>query len=409
CYLGPEANRIPRAPLPEVKRQLDRIREWLGAGGNVQLTDGEVTLMPEPDLVELIRYARTIGLVPMVMTHGDSFRRRRGLLERLMVAGGLSEVSLHVDTTQRGRLGGLYRCARREEELDSLRDELADLVRRARRDTGRTLDVASTVTVTCESLEGVPGIVRWMCRNADAFKMVSFQPIAPVGRTEEGLGGGVGVEELWANIAEGAWGDAGRAPELLRHRGLFGHPACSRFVQGAVVSRAGEEPVFRPLFHPDDPRDAALAREWYERFGGITTRLDIKARALARIAGVVRSEPRLVFAKVLPFLARSLVRLDSERPLRFAADWLRGRARIDYLNIVSHHFMSAADLATPLGRERLGLCVFKVPIGERLVSMCEVNALGVREDFYAAVRSGHAVRSFAALPDPPAAGSGGGR
>ena len=46
--------------------------------------------------------------------------------------------------------------------------------------------------------------------------------------------------------------------------------------------------------------------------------------------------------------------------------------------------MSAAELATPTGRERAALCVFQVPIGERLVSMCEVNALGVRERYYAA-------------------------
>jgi hypothetical protein len=44
--------------------------------------------------------------------------------------------------------------------------------------------------------------------------------------------------------------------------------------------------------------------------------------------------------------------------------------------------MSAAELATPAGRERAGLCVFQVPIGDRLVSMCEVNALGIRDRYY---------------------------
>jgi len=46
CYLGATANTVPAASLDEVKRQLARIRTWLGEGGNVQLTDGEVTLRP---------------------------------------------------------------------------------------------------------------------------------------------------------------------------------------------------------------------------------------------------------------------------------------------------------------------------------------------------------------------------
>jgi hypothetical protein len=75
-------------------------------------------------------------------------------------------------------------------------------------------------------------------------------------------------------------------------------------------------------------------------------------------------------------------RRSSGTPLRFVTRWLRGRARIDYLNIVSHHFMGRAELATPAGRERLALCVFKAPIGDGLVSMCELNALGGRDRYY---------------------------
>ena len=40
-----------------------------------------------------------------------------------------------------------------------------------------------------------------------------------------------------------------------------------------------------------------------------------------------------------------------------------GRARLRHFNIVSHHFMSREELATPRGRERLGLCVFRRPGG----------------------------------------------
>jgi hypothetical protein len=148
CYLGPGANRVPPEPVDAVARQLDRLRAWLGEGGNVQLTDGEVLLRPEAEVIALVRHARAIGLVPMLMTHGDAFRRDPDLLPRLMTAGGLTEISVHVDTTQRGRDGAAYRHATREAELMPLRDELAALIRRARRRTGRRLEAATTMTVT---------------------------------------------------------------------------------------------------------------------------------------------------------------------------------------------------------------------------------------------------------------------
>ena len=383
CYLGAGANRVPAASLDEVKTQLDRVRAWLGEGGNVQLTDGEVTLRPEGEMIALIRHARMLGLVPMLMTHGDSFRRRPGLLERLMVDGGLTEVSIHIDTTQRGRLG--YAEARREDQLDPLRDEFASRIRRARRDTGCRLEAASTVTVARDNLAGVPGIVRWVVANADAFKMVSFQPVAPVGRTDSALGG-VSAEELWAAIAEGLDRDRRGPAPLDEHQGWLGHPACSRFVQGAVVRQAGAPAMFHPMFHPGDPRDRAVLSAWLARFGGLTLRLDTRARALARLAGVLAAAPGLVLGQVVPLLLGWPARLAGGHPWRLVARRLLGRARIDYLNIVSHHFMGEAEMATATGRERLALCVFKAPVGDRLVSMCELNALGARDRYYDTLR-----------------------
>lgn len=379
CYLGATANRAPAASLDEVQRQLGLIRAWLGEGGNVQLTDGELTLRPEGELIALIRHARALGLVPMLMTHGDSFRRRPGLLERLMIEGGLTEVSIHIDTTQRGRRG--YPEARHENELSALRDEFAGLIRQARRLTGRRLEAATTVTVTRDNLEGIPAIVRWLMLNADAFKMVSFQPVASVGRTDSRLAG-VTAEELWAAIAEGLYGDERAVTRLAAHDGWLGHPACNRFVQGLVVRQPGAPPSFHPLFHPDTLRDRDVLEAWLVRFGGLTLRLDTAMRALVRLAGVLAAAPGLVLGRIAPFLLRWPARLDPHHPWRLMARWLRGRARIDYVNIVSHHFMSGAELATAVGQERLALCVFKTPVGDKLVPMCEVNALGVRDRYY---------------------------
>ncbi|MEP6688798.1 MAG: radical SAM protein, partial [Gemmatimonadales bacterium] len=231
CYLGEEANRIPPEPVEAIKAQMRRLRPSLGNAGNLQLTDGEITLRPVEEVIELLRYARSLGLIPMLMTHGDTFRRRPGLLERLMVEGGLVEVSIHIDTTQRGRLGAEYRQAVREEALMPLRDEFAALVRRAKRDTGRPLRVATTLTVTAENLPGVPGVVAWLLRNADSFRLVSFQPVAAVGRTAASLRP-IAVEDLWAHIAAGLYGDAGEVERATLGHLWVGHPDCSRYLPG---------------------------------------------------------------------------------------------------------------------------------------------------------------------------------
>ena len=72
CYLGDEANRADPLPLEAIKAQMRQLRSHLGDCGNLQLTDGEVTLRPVDEVVELLRYARSIGLIPMLMTLGIS-------------------------------------------------------------------------------------------------------------------------------------------------------------------------------------------------------------------------------------------------------------------------------------------------------------------------------------------------
>ncbi len=64
-----------------------------------------------------------------------------------------------------------------------------------------------------------------------------------------------------------------------------------------------------------------------------------------------------------------------------------GREAEFYSNIVSHHFMSPEEIATSEGRARLELCAFQVPIGDQMRSMCEVNALGIRDHFYDLLRA----------------------
>ncbi len=389
CYLGDEANRVPALSLEQVKAQLRRLRPTLGHAGNLQLTDGEVTLRPVEELIELLRYARSLDLIPMLMTHGDAFRRRPGLLERLVVEGGLVEVSIHIDTTQRGRLGAAYRNARTEEELTPLREGFAGLLRDVVRRTGRPLRGATTMTVTADNLSGVPAVIRWIARNADVFRVVSFQPVAQVGRTEPGIGGAVSVESLWRQIAIGFDGPDADPARFTRGQMWVGHPDCSRYLAGVVTAEHLSTPRFHPVRTEGDPLDQRFVDGFLARFGGISFRLDDRAERITRALALLLHQPRFVLGSLAAFGRTWLRRLDAERPWRFGWRLLRGRVTLRSLVVISHHFMSREQALTPRGQERLGLCVFHVPIGDRLVPMCEANAMGVRDQFYEELRAGH--------------------
>ena len=56
------------------------------------------------------------------------------------------------------------------------------------------------------------------------------------------------------------------------------------------------------------------------------------------------------------------------------------------LALVVHKFMSSGELETPLGRERLQACTFRVPVEGEMIPMCQLNATGLRSKLYPAAR-----------------------
>ena len=380
CYLGAEANSVQPIRLEETFRQLDQLRAWLGPKGNAQITDGEVTLLPPADLIAILRYARDIGLIPMVMSHGDTFRRRPGLLERLMREGGLTEVSIHIDTTQRGRLGFRDACA--EEDLTPLREECADLVRTARRRTRLPLRAAMTMTITRDNLHGVPHVVEWCLRNRDVFGMLSLQPVAHVGRTQTSLPG-VAASELWERIEDvvSRYGLMRRGPGAL----TFGHPECTRVELFCVYERDMSHPQLVTIVRDGHAEDIEMLRAFFQRgLGGLNFRDDTTIERICRAAGVLLTDPKWVLGPLRRWILERLADLGTSAA-RLAWDALRGWVRLDSFSVVTHHFMSAAELETDKGHERLSACLFRVPIGGEMVSMCRVNAGGLRDVAYAHV------------------------
>jgi MoaA/NifB/PqqE/SkfB family radical SAM enzyme len=375
CYLGSDANRIPPLPLSAVLAQLDALRRHLGPKSNVQITDGEVTLRPVEELVEVLRYARSIGIVPMVMTHGDNLRRQPGLLERLMREGHLTEISIHIDITQRGRDG--YKSPRSELELMPLRDEFARMIRDARRRTGLRLRAATTLTVTQDNLSQVADVVRWLIDNRDAFSLISFQPMAHVGRTRKSLEG-VTPEELWREIARATRPHGADFPDAEPMH--FGHPDCTRFVPLMALRRDGRTRLVQLI--RNDPDDVAVMQEFFAGDGGAAFRDDRPLELLARGAGMILRRPRWWLGRARRWLDGRL-RADAGTSLSgLTRDLLLRRVRLDGVTLTSHHFMSPAELATGTGQARLAACVFRLPVNGEMVPMCQVNAGGVREEFY---------------------------
>jgi len=391
CYLGVDANSVPPLPVKEIFAQLRELRAWLGPKSNVQITDGEVTLRDEDELVSIVGYARSLGMIPMIMTHGDSFRVKPRLLERLVRDAGLSEVSFHVDTTQRGRRD--QRPVSSEVALMPLRDEFANMVREVRRKTARRLRAAMTLTVTRDNLSGVAAVTRWVILNHDAISLVSFQPAARVGRTRHDVVG-VSPDELWKEIAHAtAEFDAPiDGPRPLD----FGHPDCSHYSPFLALSRPGCKAPRLMQVVRNDPDDIRLV-ERYLSLGsiGATFRDDSPVEMIGRAIGVIRLEPRFFLGTARRWISRRIRELSGRTLLSFLAQLLSGRATLRTVTIASHHFMSAAELATPEGKERLSACVFRVPVGGRMVSMCEVNAAGVRDAFYDEVRPDIRARTVA--------------
>ena len=379
CYLTNVANSLPPLPFEEVKAQLDTLRRFLGPAGKAQLTSGEVTLLPKEELGRMVAYARSIGLDPMVMSNGERFTDEPGYLETLVRDYGLEKVSIHIDSTQRGRKG--QRKNATEQEVHAFRDRYADLIRRVRAETGQTLHAAQTVTVVPGNVGDVADIMRWALDNTDAFRMISFQPAAEVGRTRDSKVAGMTMDDIWRKICDGL----GRP--VNRHALHYGHPECNIVCPVIVVSFAGRHEIIETV-REGNRWDLGVMRRILDRAGGLRVVGAGKAERILRRAAIVLRHPAVLVWGPL----YALHRLWRERRWIPAAlgQLLRLKpVRIRPLAIIVHKFMDAGELATPLGQERLRACTFKVAVDGRMVSMCEVNATDLRLKLNLAQRDRH--------------------
>ncbi|MZH03076.1 MAG: cell division protein FtsA [Nitrospinae bacterium] len=70
CYLSENSNDVIDLPLSKVFERLESVRRNFGVGTNVQISGGDPTLRDRKELVQIVRYARTLGLNPSLLTNG---------------------------------------------------------------------------------------------------------------------------------------------------------------------------------------------------------------------------------------------------------------------------------------------------------------------------------------------------
>ncbi|MEE9217838.1 MAG: radical SAM protein, partial [Acidobacteriota bacterium] len=370
CYLTDIANATRPLPFAEVRQQLDRLRRFLGPAGKAQITSGEVTLLPVEQLGRIVAYARAIGLDPMVMSNGVRFIESPGYLATLMRVYGLEKISIHIDTTQRGRKG--LREGATEEEIHPIRERFAALIRDLRARTGRKLHAAHTLTVTRENYDQIPAIMRWVLDNADAFRMVSFQPTAEIGRTHNRRIDGLTLDAVWQKVCAGA----GRS--LNRHAVHFGHPECNILSTMLVASFGGRHEIIETV-RRDNRWDLRMMRRILDEFGGFRARASGPIERAVRLISMLLQNPGFLLEAPLYGLYR-LWGIRAWLPAALAHLLAFRAVRLRPLVVVVHKFMSRDELETPLGRERLQACSFKLPVNGKMVSMCEMNATPLRRE-----------------------------
>ena len=373
CYLPKNANDVPLPSLAGMKEQIDANRRLQGPGGGLQLTGGDVAdaywrTGRQAELVEIVRYAIATGLVPMLMTHGQTLLEHPEFLERLVVAGGLRQVAVHIDMTQAGRHGfpiGRIKC---EADLHPVRAAFTELGWRLRQKTGLPVEFAHNCTVTRRNLGGVAEIIRWFLAGPERtqlWRMLSFQPEADTGRTifsQEPVTPAL----TWEKICEGV------GLPLRRDVSIFGHPDCNSWASLLVAHPSGE--IFPVL--PDDPKWDRILGRVLERIGGISLVNDDAGTPPWRIAGALAQNPLLAL-RLVRFLAGFV--LSGRMPRAVFRALLKGN--VHTVGVGMHNFMDAAEVARApedaCVKARLDACVFKGAVqqdGEWVgVPMCEMN------------------------------------
>ncbi|MBA3650942.1 MAG: radical SAM protein, partial [Chthoniobacterales bacterium] len=378
CYLPANANEVPIPSLAQMKEQIDANRRFQGPGGGLQITGGDVAdaywrAGRQLELIEIVRYAVRVGLVPMLMTHGQTLLEHPEFLEALVVEGGLRQVAVHIDMTQAGRHGYPINRLTSERDLHPLREAFTELASNIRQRTGLPLELAHNCTVTERNIDSVAEIVRWFLADpvrSRIWRILSFQPEANTGRTVFSAHP-VTPKIVWQKLCHGM------GLQLDGSAYLGGHPDCNQGASLLVEQNGGR---YFPLL-PNDEKTKRLFADILATVGAISTMTTDSEGASPlpyRVAGAFARHPRLAVRG----LCRAAALIASGQiPVPFLRALITGR--VHTINIGTHNFMDARQVANapndPVVQARLDACVFKGAVKNRAtgdweaVPMCAMN------------------------------------
>ena len=125
--------------------------------------------------------------------------------------------------------------------------------------------------------------------------------------------------------------------------------------------------------------------EFFRRFGGVSFKTDTRRTAIARALGIALRAPGFVLGRLPGYVWHWLQRLSPGAPMQALRELLERVAAGAAAGDRQSPLHECGRNATEEGQARLAQCVFHVPVNGELVSMCEVNALGIRDRYYAAL------------------------
>ena len=359
CYLSASSNQVVDLPLQEVFRRLDGIKQHYGVGTDVQVSGGDPTMRDRNELMQIVRYAREIGLNPTLFTNG--IRCDRNMVEEL-VMNGLSDIAFHVDLTQ-GRKGFAT-----EQELNKIRRQYIDMVR------GLPLMVIFNTTVHTDNFSQIPDLVRFFIGQADVVRFASFQLQADTGRGVLGKRGEViSLETVREKINEGS------GNPLAWDSVLVGHPKCHSYTPALAVNNKAFSLI-------DDPE---LVGDFFNDFQNVGhDRRERPGIILMKYLKEMLRRPRWLLRVLKYFIPRLW---------KIRWDLLAAKGKAHKISFFVQNFMDADHLDL----ERIEACSFMVMTSEGPVSMCAHNAK--RDDYILqplSVEGEHGPEIFYPLKDP---------
>ena len=332
CYLSEYSESVRDLPLEVLLERLDGIKREFGVGTNVQITGGDPTLRKHHELIEIVRYARTLGLVPALFTNGIAASKK---LLHTLVDNGLSDVAFHVDLTQK------HPGYESENDLNALRKSYIERVR------GLPLMVVFNTTVHKSNFHEIPSLTRFFVDNADVVGMASFQLQADTGRGElKKRNIEISLETVRTQI------EAGANTGLGWDRARVGHPQCHSYVPTLIVNGAVHDVI----------DDEALFSQFLEDFP------DLHVDRRSSLSDIVWQH--LKAARPRPIWYWRALAYASAKLWRMKSDLIMARGRTHKLSFFIQNFMDAEHLEP----DRIRACSFMVMTPNGPMSMCEHNS-----------------------------------